>query len=264
MLQFLVIAGLLVGLALLLRWFLKTSPQRVAGVVRRLSAWLLLAGGVLLSLRGLGVIGVPMALLGLSMLRARWWPAGGGGGGMGMPGGGAGQGGAQRSEVRTRMLRMELEHASGRMDGEVLQGRFAGRWLSDLADAELEVLWQECAGAGDQSLKLLQAWLQRERPQLWQRFSASGATGATGTAGAGGEGGHGAAHDAADDAAGDATMTPERARQILGLGPDATPEEIKAAHRRLMKVAHPDVGGSEWLARQINLARDVLLREHRR
>jgi len=28
-----------------------------------------------------------------------------------------------------------------------------------------------------------------------------------------------------------------------------------------MKVAHPDHGGSDWLARRINMARDVLLDE---
>ena len=144
---------------------------------------------------------------------------------------------------------MELEHASGRMDGEVLAGTFAGRWLSDLSDEELRVLREECARAGDQSLKLLDAWIARERPG----FDAG--AGATGSA----ERDTGAADD--DD---DSRMTPEKAREILGLGPDATEEEIRAAHRRLMKVAHPDVGGSAWLAKQLNLARDTLLRELKR
>ena len=38
-----------------------------------------------------------------------------------------------------------------------------------------------------------------------------------------------------------------------------TPDEIHAAHRRLMRMAHPDTGGSDWLASRINQARDVLL-----
>jgi hypothetical protein len=49
------------------------------------------------------------------------------------------------------------------------------------------------------------------------------------------------------------------ARQILGVGPDATPEEIQAAYKRLIRMAHPDSGGTAGLAAQLNAARDKLL-----
>jgi hypothetical protein len=54
-------------------------------------------------------------------------------------------------------------------------------------------------------------------------------------------------------------MSTEEARRILGVGPDATAEEIKAAYAKLMRVAHPDQGGTTGLAAQINAARDRLL-----
>ena len=54
-------------------------------------------------------------------------------------------------------------------------------------------------------------------------------------------------------------MSRAEAYQVLGLQPGATEDDIRAAHRRLMQGAHPDHGGSDWLAARINQARDVLL-----
>lgn len=56
-----------------------------------------------------------------------------------------------------------------------------------------------------------------------------------------------------------ANLPRREALDILGLAEGATAEEIKAAHKRLIKALHPDGTGSEWLARKINAARDVLL-----
>lgn len=49
------------------------------------------------------------------------------------------------------------------------------------------------------------------------------------------------------------------AADILGLDASASPEEIRAAHKKLMQKIHPDRGGSDALAKQINLAKDILL-----
>jgi hypothetical protein len=55
-------------------------------------------------------------------------------------------------------------------------------------------------------------------------------------------------------------MSAAEARAILGVGADATADEIRAAYRRLMPRAHPDTGGTEGMAAQLNAARYRLLR----
>jgi DnaJ homolog subfamily C member 19 len=55
-------------------------------------------------------------------------------------------------------------------------------------------------------------------------------------------------------------MTRSEARALLEVSIDATPDEIRAAHRRLVARVHPDVGGSADLTRRVNAARDTLLR----
>jgi hypothetical protein len=56
-------------------------------------------------------------------------------------------------------------------------------------------------------------------------------------------------------------MSAEDARSILGVGPGASEAEIQAAYTRLMRLAHPDKGGTSGLAAQLNAARDRLLRK---
>jgi hypothetical protein len=77
--------------------------------------------------------------------------------------------------------------------------------------------------------------------------------------GAGGFGGARKSNDGTGTRSQTFTMAEEEALRVLGLSPGATPEEIKAAHRRLMAQFHPDHGGSNYLAEKINAARDVLL-----
>lgn len=54
-------------------------------------------------------------------------------------------------------------------------------------------------------------------------------------------------------------MTKEQAFEVLGLKSDATRDEIVEAHRKLISKLHPDKGGSDYLAAQINQAKKVLL-----
>lgn len=49
------------------------------------------------------------------------------------------------------------------------------------------------------------------------------------------------------------------AYDILGLEQTATQDDVIQAHRTLAKKVHPDIGGNDFLVRQINEAKDVLL-----
>ena len=54
-------------------------------------------------------------------------------------------------------------------------------------------------------------------------------------------------------------MTATQAREILGIKADASKEEIIMAHKRMMQKVHPDRGGTDFLAAQLNQAKDTLL-----
>jgi len=105
-------------------------------------------------------------------------------------------------------------------------------------------------------------------PVLWNRWRASqftrsglfgsgNAGGPSGGSAGGGGPGNGGSGGAARPRAG--AMSKQEAYQVLGLTPGATEADIRAAHHRLMRTAHPDAGGSDWLAARVNMARDILL-----
>lgn len=151
--------------------------------------------------------------------------------------------GGQTSTVATAFLRMMLDHDTGRMEGTILRGRFAGMRLDELGPADLLALLRECRAEDEEGARLLEAYLDRVRPDWRDELAGAGNGGA----------GAGSARPAGGD------MSVEEAYAILGLSPGADAEAIKEAHRRLMVKLHPDHGGSDYLATKINRARDVLL-----
>jgi len=54
-------------------------------------------------------------------------------------------------------------------------------------------------------------------------------------------------------------MSIEEAMEVLALKPGYTNDDVIQAHRRMMQKMHPDRGGSDYLAAQINNAKDTLL-----
>lgn len=179
-------------------------------------------------------------LLGLLTGRLIWAVIGFGAAGLiyhlGRPAVSGGSGEGPGSHVETRFLRMHLDHDSGTIEGEVLDGRFRGRRVEELTAAEVVDLMSECMAHDPQGARLLEAYLDRVAPDWRDR----------------------GAEEAAPDT-GRSRMGIEEARQVLGVGPDAGADEIRAAHRRLMRQYHPDRGGSTYLAAKINEAKEILL-----
>ncbi|MGD0432196.1 MAG: DnaJ domain-containing protein [Acetobacteraceae bacterium] len=109
------------------------------------------------------------------------------------------------------------------------------------------------SGRGPQAL----AGLVMVGPLLWRRWH-QGGSGFGGTSFFGGSA-SGTPHGTPPPRRQSSTMTRAEAYEVLGLKPGANDDEIHSAHRRLMRMGHPDTGGSDWLASRINQARDVLL-----
>ncbi|MFL2661609.1 MAG: hypothetical protein ACJ0G4_06710 [Alphaproteobacteria bacterium] len=51
----------------------------------------------------------------------------------------------------------------------------------------------------------------------------------------------------------------KEALEILGLDEGATRFSINKRYQELMKINHPDKGGSEWITKQLNKAKETLL-----
>jgi DnaJ domain len=148
------------------------------------------------------------------------------------------------SRVRSAMIEMELDHDSGNMDGTVLVGSLTGRRLGTLDEPLLKQLYHECQTSDPDGVRLLEAYFDRRFPR-WR------------------ENAQGDEHSGSVRDAPPGAMTKQEAYQILGLQPGASLDEIRQAHRTLMKKLHPDQGGSTYLAARVNQAKEILLSRHR-
>ncbi len=221
-------------------WFLLTaSPAVLAGIIRIVGG----IGGLLLAffllVRGQAVLAVPIAFFAFGFLTGR--------------GSNIFSIFARKktehspretgnfSEVKTKFLEMKLDHDSGEMEGIVLRGPFAGQRLSRLSVTDIIELRRECQKTDVQSVPLLEAFLDHIQPKWREHPNAQSET-------------------AQNTPPPRRSMSPEEALEILGLPKGATEEQIRQAHRNLMKKFHPDQGGSTYIAAKINEAKDLLLR----
>lgn len=231
-----ILAGLVVFWLILsaLRAFARANPtalvqavrMSVGGVALLLAAFLLLRGGI--------DIALPLGGFGAWLLANRsgaWF---------------GGKGAGASSRVRSAMIEMELDLASGAVRGVVLAGADEGKSLDEMSRPQCEALYRLCLRDDPDGARLLEAYFDRRFPG-WR-----------------------AAGDAWGDARGQqahaaprpGVMSEDEAYEVLGLHKGASRDDVVRSHRSLIKKLHPDHGGSTDLAARVNEAKDVLMRRH--
>jgi hypothetical protein len=160
------------------------------------------------------------------------------------------RGGASRasgvSRVRSAVIEMELDHATGVISGTILAGPDEGKSLNRLSRLQCETLRALCLREDPEGARFLEAYLDRrfpgwraaskDEPDTWGRRPAV--------------------------AARSGVMTEDEAYEVLGLRKGATRDDVVRSHRSLIKKLHPDQGGSTDFAARVNEAKDVLMRRH--
>src|SRR5215472_15203985 len=190
--------AVLSGFLLLVYLFVNADPARLARGLKVTGIVIAVAAIATLAVSGrLAALLMPVAMLMPALIRVRSLldryrqPAGG-----------------QASTVATAFLRMTLDHDTGRMEGTILRGRFAGMRLDELGPADLLALLRECRAEDEEGARLLEAYLDRVRSDWRDELAGAG----NGGAGAG-DTGAGSARPASAD------MSVEDAYAILGLSP---------------------------------------------
>lgn len=218
--------------------FMRSDSAAVAKALKIVGGMLAAGGALVLGLRGR----IDMALL-LGAFAA--WALGWGGLNLMAPWRRSGAGEPGRfSRIRSAMIEMEIDHATGAVEGSVLAGAYIGRRLSALDQESLRRLYEECCALDPEGVPLLEAYFDR-RFSGWREDAQGDRDTRTRTQAQAG------------------AMSKDEAYQILGLQPGASLDEVRQAHRTLIKKLHPDQGGTAYLAARVNQAREVLLGRHR-
>lgn len=114
------------------------------------------------------------------------------------------------------------------VDGVVRQGPWAGAQLSRMDEQSLQALKTYCQERDPEALQLLEQYLSSKHA----RHSSPSKQG---------------------------NMDIDEALAVLGLERPFTKDDVTQAHKRLMSKVHPDKGGSNYLASQLNRAKATLM-----
>ena len=222
------------ALALLLwlaKSYIKLDPSLLNRYGRKLGGYAAFAAAILLAFKGridaaLLLGGLGGWLLGVRIPILPWY-----------------QPNTTQPSLRTAWL--DLTSANdGSLEGHVIGGPFAGRTINTLERDDLFRLLNALSDADPAGYNLFQTYLDRRLPG-WRETA------------------EGHAHSRQRRTAATSAMTEQEAYEVLGIEMGASEEQIREAHRALLRKLHPDQGGTTWLATRINMARDVLLNRHR-
>ena len=142
-------------------------------------------------------------------------------------------------ELKTPFLHVKIDLKTGVIHGEIIDGPHKGKSLLDLNEDIIQELEQHYRGKDQRSYFLIKAIGQRlnyfdQNNQQQQSQSSYANVGNPDYA---------------------------EALKILGLTETATKKDVIQAHRSLMQKLHPDRGGNDFLASQINNAKEIILQE---
>ena len=231
---------MLLGLALLAilgLWWLGRGGALPFGLTpQRLYSYAIFAAAFAFALRGNLVIAGLLALGGVWLLEGREALTRRLGGVFGRA--------SATSPYRTATIEFALSRRGLPVDGTILAGPLTGQRLSQTGPGDLAALHGLCRGADPDGAQVLQTYLDRRHPG-WREHADRDP------------------HARSGRPLQPGAMTEEEAYQVLGLQRGASLEEIRTAHRALMKRAHPDQGGTAGQAARVNAARDRLTNRHR-
>jgi hypothetical protein len=233
-----ILAGFLVFWLILyaLRAFAHASPTALARLLRQSGGVLALLIAGLLVLRGRIDIAFLLGGLGLWLLGrspAAWFGPGA-------------RRGSSASRVRSAIIEMELDLASGVIRGTVLAGPDEGKSLDQMSRPQCEALYRLCLRDDPDGARLLEAYFDRRFPG-WRSARDDGQDARR-------QGSHASPRPG--------VMSEDEAYEVLGLHKGASRDDVVRSHRSLIKKLHPDHGGSTDLAARVNEAKDVLIRRH--
>ena len=135
---------------------------------------------------------------------------------------------------KTDYLQIKLNLSTGVLSGVILQGPFQGERMETLSTKQQQELADFYQNKDKKSYYLVLAILKKN--DQTDNYASQEKTNIN-------------------------NITKADALEILGLEGDPDKKTIIKAHRQLMLKIHPDRGGNDFLAAQVNLAKEVLLKD---